>query len=524
VALTIVTPPGSTGSDRPLPGASVPEGHRWKGVPTSSLVILGLTVAAGVTYLTALLVGGHISGYGGFDDGVYFGAATRLVHGVVPYRDFVFVQPPGVLLALSPFALLGRITGTATGFEVARLFIVVVATANVALLGWLTRRRRLTALAVGLVVFAFHPDVAAATSTVLIEPFLILGCLIGMVLLFDGEQFSSSTRRWWGAGVAFGLAGSTKLWAALPFVLIIALATRERHPGRGPFTAGAVGAFLLVGLPFFLLAPRGFVHDVISTQAGRTSSGGPSLPQRLASLIGINFHASAGAAGAVVLLAVMAWIVVRSRRLAPLEAFGMVGLVAVFAAFLVSPTFYGQYGAFGAPFLALVAGTAVGRLGQGRTVRSPVVLAVALGLAAVVFVGHDGYATLTEGSSPITASAVDPFIAPGACVVTDTPALLLLSDRFTSSVAGCPQTVDWYGTELAVAGGWAAAGRDATSPAVQATWSRWLAPASAVVLITPASRRPDWGRSLQAAFRTAFPVVHHVGALWVYQRKPGPHR
>src|SRR5215208_2545818 len=46
-----------------------------------------------------------------YDDGVYVGATVRLVHGIVPYRDFVFGHPPGILLLLLPLAILARFTG-----------------------------------------------------------------------------------------------------------------------------------------------------------------------------------------------------------------------------------------------------------------------------------------------------------------------------------------------------------------------------------------------------------------------------
>ena len=44
--------------------------------------------------LPLVLFGIHGYTGNGYDDGVYLGAATRLVHGVLPYRDFDFVQPP----------------------------------------------------------------------------------------------------------------------------------------------------------------------------------------------------------------------------------------------------------------------------------------------------------------------------------------------------------------------------------------------------------------------------------------------
>jgi alpha-1,2-mannosyltransferase len=38
---------------------------------------------------------GYLLGVTEYDDGVNFGDALRLVSGVIPYRDFVMVQPPG---------------------------------------------------------------------------------------------------------------------------------------------------------------------------------------------------------------------------------------------------------------------------------------------------------------------------------------------------------------------------------------------------------------------------------------------
>jgi hypothetical protein len=38
---------------------------------------------------------GYLFGVTEYDDGVLFGNALRLVSGVIPYRDFAVVQPPG---------------------------------------------------------------------------------------------------------------------------------------------------------------------------------------------------------------------------------------------------------------------------------------------------------------------------------------------------------------------------------------------------------------------------------------------
>src|SRR5262249_56995357 len=60
-----------------------------------------------------------------YDDGPYFGSAVRLVHGVLPYRDYAFVQPPGITVLTSPVALLTYLTGTAWGLCLARILTVL---------------------------------------------------------------------------------------------------------------------------------------------------------------------------------------------------------------------------------------------------------------------------------------------------------------------------------------------------------------------------------------------------------------
>ena len=48
-------------------------------------------------------------GDNGYDDGVHYAAAASLIHGRLPYRDFLFLQPPAMVLAASPFAWLGSL-------------------------------------------------------------------------------------------------------------------------------------------------------------------------------------------------------------------------------------------------------------------------------------------------------------------------------------------------------------------------------------------------------------------------------
>src|SRR6185312_7300053 len=84
------------------------------------LPYVAIAVVAFLARLLPTLRGGGLLGMGVYDDGVHFTAAAALLAGRTPYADFVLLHPPGIVVALTPFALLGRLTSDPTGFAVAR--------------------------------------------------------------------------------------------------------------------------------------------------------------------------------------------------------------------------------------------------------------------------------------------------------------------------------------------------------------------------------------------------------------------
>ena len=80
----------------------------WLTAP--GLVMLVATALAVALRLFTLTRPGYLTGITEYDDGVYLGASLRLVEGAVPYKDFAFVQPPGILLLMSPVALVAKLT------------------------------------------------------------------------------------------------------------------------------------------------------------------------------------------------------------------------------------------------------------------------------------------------------------------------------------------------------------------------------------------------------------------------------
>ena len=249
-------------------------------------VIAVCTAAAALLRFYVLARPGYLLGVTGYDDGVQFGDAVRLVSGVIPYRDFVVVQPPGSILLMAPVALLGKATGAAWGLAIARLLTAAADTACVVLLGLLVRHRGPVAAGIACGIYAVYPDALVAAQTFLLEPWLNLFCLIGALLVFDGDQLAQGRRLAWG-GAAFGCAVAVKLWALVPLAVIGLLAARQ--PRRlGLFAAGVVAGLAAPVLPFLAMAPAGLTKDVVVSQFVRANLQHPAPLPRLADLAGLS--------------------------------------------------------------------------------------------------------------------------------------------------------------------------------------------------------------------------------------------
>jgi len=129
------------------------------------------------------------------------------------------------IVLIAPAAALAKVTGTAWALGVARLLTVGADAACVALLGLLVRHRGPLAAGVAGGVYAVYPDALLASHTFLLEPWLNLCCLIGALVVFDGDQMAGNRRLVWG-GAAFGFAVAVKLWAVIPLAIVALLLAR----------------------------------------------------------------------------------------------------------------------------------------------------------------------------------------------------------------------------------------------------------------------------------------------------------
>ena len=520
---------------------------------TAVVVVIAVVTALALAlrfYNQSTLVGGLL-GVTEYDDGTYFGSALRLVTGVLPYRDFVSVQPPGITLLMAPVALVARgIGSTATGMELARILTAAASGAGVVLAGLLVRRYGTLAVLITCGIMAIHPESIRAAHTVYVESWLVLFCLIGALALFDGDRLARGWRLAW-AGVAFGFAGAVEGWAIVP-VLVAILLFLPKITRAWPLCAGVAAGFLVPVLPFAGLAPRQFYDDIIVAQLGLVRPAQTPIWNRLAKMIGI-IHPSPGqetlslviaATVAVVVVGAVAaaWLI--SRRPPPLlERFVVLTSALIVVMFCLAPQFYYHFVAFLVPFLAASIALPISRLLTGGPSPSPpdtselpahqpqarqpkarwaLWFATALTAAAIVLVAALPFRVenLLPGRSGPGPRAVDRIIPPGACVLTDQVSLTILANRFYSDSPGCSQLVNGVGVDLALSHGRRPSDGAGYVPAVATAWRQDFSPAQFVLLSHNNKRRIAWTPALRAYFAANFVELkpHWEGAT-LYKRR-----
>ena len=75
-----------------------------------------------------------------------------------------------------------------------RILTAFVTAANAGLVAFLLRRRGIVPALAGGVLLALFPMAVAADKTLMLEPYLLLFCLLGMVTLFKGDELAGGRR------------------------------------------------------------------------------------------------------------------------------------------------------------------------------------------------------------------------------------------------------------------------------------------------------------------------------------------
>jgi hypothetical protein len=519
-------------------------------------------VTAAIVMLTALAVAlrfyqlsrpDYLIGVTEYDDGTDFGSAILLIHGDLPYRDFIMVQPPGITLLMAPVALVTKGIGTAWGMGVARILTALAGAAAVAMGGLLVRHRGLLAVILTCGILAVYPPAVQAAHTVLLEPWVVLFCLAGLLAVFDGDRLASTRRRLAWGGVAFGFAGAIKVWAILPVLVILVLILAARQPRRAlAYAAGVVAGFAVPVLPFAALAPGTFYRSVIVAQLVRVDTVRIPLGYRLHQMTGLTDFTGLTSTlvlsviALVIMVLVVACSVAASRltgeRPPLLEQFALASAALTIIAFLWPADFYYHYAGFLAPFLALAIALPVARCvdalraarGSDPAPRRPaarlvvryatlaaIVAVAAMGVAQFVFESslQPPLAPTTPGLTSDVVSAASDVIPPGSCVLTDQASYAIAANRYVSSRPGCVPMADGVGSDYSLSRGRSAATGAQHVPAVRALWMSALRGAQYVWLSPLSYKRIPWAaREISVYFDQNFVPVPH-GPFGLYMRK-----
>ena len=538
---TRVTPAAGGSQRDPANAASPAPGRRW--TDPVSLAIAGFTLLGLALRLFLLSRPGYLLGVTQYDDGPYFGSALRLVHGALPYRDFIIVQPPGITLLMTPAALLAHVTGTAWGMAVGRLLTIAASSAGILIVGLLVRHRGLIPVSLACGILAIFPGSLVAAHTVLLEPWLTLFCLIGALVLLDGDRLAASRRRLVWAGVAFGFAGAVEVWAILP-VLVVAILLVIQGVGRAArFVAGVAIGFCVPVIPFAVTSPRRFYDSFFAAQLFRVVPARTPVEKRLRLMTGIGQVLHLNSTGVLILsLAIVAlivaalpvaWLVTR-RPLTDLDWFAVGSCTLIVAAFLWYAQFFLHFPAFLAPFLGLSIGLAAARLSRPGSTQPArpgrgwlewaMVGLITLGVLALAVPQANQERLVTPRVSAAALAAVRRIVPPGACVLTDQVSYTIAADRFYSTKPGCSLMVDSIGTDYALGHGRDASSGAARYPAVDAAWRSAFQHAQYVWLSVRFNpRRIAWTPALRAYFRSHFrPVLRDGTSNVLYAREPAP--
>jgi hypothetical protein len=320
-----------------------------------------------------------------YDEGVYFTASALLFQGLVPYRDFVFVHPPGSLLLWGPAAMLVHQVDPATCFALARWLAALVGALNVFLVGRLSLRAwGPVAGVVAALVYATYPELVIVERGPYLEPVLNLACLAMANVWLGPPGAGRDGARWLLAGALGGLALSVKVLGGI-WLAAALLSPPPRSAWRARFgfaLAAGAGVLLLVG-PFLAASPSRFLGDVFLFQSLRPGDGETGRLIRLHEILHERRLVGVGLALLGLLVAtVRAFRPTGPSR--PAERFFAFVYAVTVAAFLSSPSYWNQYNSHLAASESALAGLGAAALHAWLSARRPVLAhagAVLLGLA-----------------------------------------------------------------------------------------------------------------------------------------------
>jgi alpha-1,2-mannosyltransferase len=407
---------------------------------------IGIAAIAFVVRLVPVLRGGGIFGIGNYDDAVYYAAATGLVHGQLPYQDFLLLHPPGMPLLLTPFALAAQLTSDSYGFAAARVSCMLLGAINAALIWKILKPVGAVAALFGALSYAvFYPAVYSDKSTLLECP--ATTALLIAILLLQPLINSGSISRWkiFLAGALVGLTITIKVWGIVTFLIVLAwLLLIRRFRAALQVLTGSAASALVICLPFFAVAPRAMWNQIVRDQLFRRGGNGHTILDRLDQMAGLGIVGrsypaaiTAAAVAGLLVCAALAW----SYRETRLPVLLMLGQGAFL---LITPTWFPHFAGFTAAPVTLAIGAAIGRLIDLVRAR-PAQIAVGLVIAGALVVYATGWTTTTFGRRFPQEFRSIAATAPG-CVTSDDATTLIVSNTLSRNLThGCRFIADLGG-------------------------------------------------------------------------------
>jgi hypothetical protein len=429
----------------------------WAGGDTRAwrLLAFGVALVAVAARLTPVVRGGGLWGLGNYDDGVYYAAGTALAHGLVPYRDFLLLHPPGIVLALAPFGMLGRLAGDPSGFAAARLAWISLGGVNAVLVARAVKPLGLVAAASGALLYALAFPAIYIEHTTLLEGPAQTCVLSAIVLLTSPAARRIPAAPALTAGALLGTSATFKIWGVAAVVVVVAWFVVNRAARTSlQVLAGSAVAVTLVCLPFFVLAPTAMWRMVVLDQLNRGEAGAPAAA-RLAGILGLGLHRpviqtfTPELVGVLVAVAVVLLLACTE----PAVRLAVVLAASLAALLLLSPSWFLHYPGLASGPLAIAlagGGAAVGR-GAGHLRRYA---GVGLGLVLVCVVVAQIYSLtgLELGRRFPGTSLARSVGSSGGCVTADDPAALIEMNVLSRDLdRGCTFVADLggYSYELA---------------------------------------------------------------------------
>jgi alpha-1,2-mannosyltransferase len=423
---------------------------RWR---TTAAVVFLLGLAARVT---PVLHGAGFTSNLNYDPGVYFAAADGFVHGRLPYRDFVLLHPPGVMLALTPFAFATKFVSDQTAFVGANLAFTITGALNAVLVVAIGRRLGLGlagSVAGGLFAALWLGSVHAE-DMVRLEPLANLFVLLALLAYAEARRRPS--RRWlFAMGAALGAATSVKIWYVVPLLVLLAwVITRVRARRAVVATlGGAATAMVAINVFFFWRSPGAMWHMVVLDQLSRSRFSASPITRFAQANDLATWNRLLGPGPAMLAIAVLlvgstllllsAWTQPAGRALVAL-------VVAQMVVVAISPSWFAFYADYLTPALALALAVGVdgvrhagwASVGARRRALTSVRVGAAVSALTVLAVPLCWQRVGTAFPGARLRNAV----TAARCVTSDSPIALIELDALSRSfAAGCRDWVDVVG-------------------------------------------------------------------------------